>query len=175
MLVAQLCPTHCDPMDCSPPGSSVHGIFQARILECFAISTSRGFPDPRIEPGSSALQVDSLPTELPGKHILIVSLIYFSRHYATFRSLSLWLFWFFFSCSFIHATHIYWVTDAWTIYWISFHIEVIHCFPQSKFPPFVDSIHIEMHFSFSCRGRHCPTILQTGSLHNIIWIILLFI
>ena len=31
--VAQLCPTLCDPMDCSPPGSSVHGIFQARILE----------------------------------------------------------------------------------------------------------------------------------------------
>ena len=32
-LVAQLCPTLCDPMDCSPPGSSVHGILQARILE----------------------------------------------------------------------------------------------------------------------------------------------
>ena len=33
VLVAQSCPTLCDPMDCSPPGSSVHGIFQARILE----------------------------------------------------------------------------------------------------------------------------------------------
>jgi len=31
--VAQSCPTLCNPMDCSPPGSSVHGIFQARILE----------------------------------------------------------------------------------------------------------------------------------------------
>ena len=31
--VTQLCPTHCDPMDCSPPGSFVHGIFQARVLE----------------------------------------------------------------------------------------------------------------------------------------------
>ena len=31
--VAQSCPTHSDPMDCSPPGSSVHGIFQARVLE----------------------------------------------------------------------------------------------------------------------------------------------
>ena len=31
--VAQSCPTLCDPMDCSPPGSSVHGIFQARVLE----------------------------------------------------------------------------------------------------------------------------------------------
>ena len=36
--VAQSCPTPCDPMDCSPPGSSVHGIFQARILEWVAIS-----------------------------------------------------------------------------------------------------------------------------------------
>ena len=40
---AQLCPTLCDPMDCSPSGSSVHGIFQARILHWLAISFSRGF------------------------------------------------------------------------------------------------------------------------------------
>ena len=39
--VAQLCPTLCDPMDCSPPGSSVHGIFQARILEWIAISYTK--------------------------------------------------------------------------------------------------------------------------------------
>ena len=39
--VAQSCPTLCDPMDCSPPGSSVHGISQARILEWVAISYSR--------------------------------------------------------------------------------------------------------------------------------------
>ena len=43
--VAQLCPTLCNPVDCSPPGSSVHGILQARILEWVAISFSRGiFP-----------------------------------------------------------------------------------------------------------------------------------
>ena len=36
--VAQLCPTLCNPMDCSLPGSSVHGILQARILEWVAIS-----------------------------------------------------------------------------------------------------------------------------------------
>ena len=33
VLAAQLCPTLCDPMDCSSPGSSIHGILQARILE----------------------------------------------------------------------------------------------------------------------------------------------
>ena len=42
MLVAQLCLTLCDPMYCSPPGSTVHGILQARILEQVAISISRG-------------------------------------------------------------------------------------------------------------------------------------
>jgi len=40
VLVAQLCPALCDPMDCSPPGSSVHGILQARILEWVAIPFS---------------------------------------------------------------------------------------------------------------------------------------
>ena len=39
--VAQSCPTLCDPVDCSPPGSSIHGILQARILEWVAISFSR--------------------------------------------------------------------------------------------------------------------------------------
>ena len=38
--VAQSCPTLSDPMDCSPPGSSVHGIFQARVLEWGAIAFS---------------------------------------------------------------------------------------------------------------------------------------
>ena len=46
-LVAQLCLTLCDPKDCSPPGSSVHGIFQARILSWVAISFSRGYSTPR--------------------------------------------------------------------------------------------------------------------------------
>ena len=45
--VAQSCPTLCDPMDCSLSGSSVHGIFQARVLEWIAISFSRGPSRPR--------------------------------------------------------------------------------------------------------------------------------
>ena len=47
VLVTQSCPTLCDPMDCSPPGSSVHGILQARILEWVAIPSSRVSPWPR--------------------------------------------------------------------------------------------------------------------------------
>ena len=42
VLLAQSCPTLCDPIDCSLPGSSVHGILQARILEWAAIAFSRG-------------------------------------------------------------------------------------------------------------------------------------
>ena len=45
--VAQSCLTLCDPMDCSLPGSSIHEILQARILECIAISLSRGSSQPR--------------------------------------------------------------------------------------------------------------------------------
>ena len=59
-LVAQLCLT----LNFSPPGSSVHGIFQARILEWVAISSSRGCSRPRIEPASLVSpdwQVGSLP------------------------------------------------------------------------------------------------------------------
>ena len=48
----QLCPTLCDPMDCSPLGSSVHGIPQARILEWVAVSYSRDLPDIGTEPKS---------------------------------------------------------------------------------------------------------------------------
>ena len=50
--VTQSCPTLCDRVDCSPPGSSVHGILQARILEWVAISFSRGiFPTQGSNPG----------------------------------------------------------------------------------------------------------------------------
>ena len=47
VLFIQSCPTPCDPMNCSPQGSSVHGILQARILERVAISFSRGSSPPR--------------------------------------------------------------------------------------------------------------------------------
>ena len=56
-------PTLCDPMDCSLPGSFVHGILQARMLKWVAISFSRGSPQPAIEPRTPALQAVSLPSE----------------------------------------------------------------------------------------------------------------
>ena len=60
--VTQLCPTLCDPMD-----YTVHGILQARILEWVAFPFSRGSSQPRIEPRSPTLQMDSLPAEPQGK------------------------------------------------------------------------------------------------------------
>ena len=58
----------CDPMDCSPPGSSVHGILQTRILQWVAISSSKGFfPTRGLNPGLLNWQVDSLLAEPPGK------------------------------------------------------------------------------------------------------------
>ena len=63
--VIQLCSTLCKPMNCGPPGSFVHGIIQARILEWVAILG--GLHDPGIEPGSRALQADSSPSQSPGK------------------------------------------------------------------------------------------------------------
>ena len=50
-MCAQLCPTLCDPTDCNPPDSSVHGIFQARTLE-LPFPTPGDLPDPAIEPVS---------------------------------------------------------------------------------------------------------------------------
>ena len=70
LQLLQLCPTLCDPVDCNPPGSSVHGILQARILEWVAMYSYRNLCDPGTEPvspESPALQVYSLPIEPPGK------------------------------------------------------------------------------------------------------------
>ena len=67
VLVVQSCATLCDPMNGSLPGSSVHKILQAGILEWVAFPTPDDLPHPGIEPGSPALQADSLPSEPPGK------------------------------------------------------------------------------------------------------------
>ena len=59
----------CDPTDCSLLGSSVHGIFQARILRWVAIAFSRGSSWPRGQHRSPVLHADSLPTKLPGNSL----------------------------------------------------------------------------------------------------------
>ena len=70
VLATQLCPTLYDPMGCSPPVSSVHGIFQARILEWIAILLQGIFPTQESNPHLLCLlhwQVGSLPPAPSGK------------------------------------------------------------------------------------------------------------
>ena len=71
-----MCLTLSDPMDCSPPGSSVHGILQVRILEQVAIPFSRGSSPSRIKPKTPALQADSLSPRPPWKPILHVTVLH---------------------------------------------------------------------------------------------------
>ena len=67
-LVAQSCPTLCHPMECSPPGSSVHGDSPRQEYWSRLPCPPPGYlPNPGIEPRSPTLQVDSLLTEPPGK------------------------------------------------------------------------------------------------------------
>ena len=67
--VSQLRPTLCSCMDCSPPGSSAHGIFQARILvwSVLPFPSPGVLPHPGIEPVSRALVGGFFTTEPPGK------------------------------------------------------------------------------------------------------------
>ena len=65
--VAESCPSLGDAMGCSPPGSSVRGISQARTLEWAALPPPGGRPDPGSEPRSPALAGGFFTTETPGK------------------------------------------------------------------------------------------------------------
>ena len=71
VLVAESCPTLWDPTDCSPPGSSVHGILQQEYWSQlpFPSPGNLPIPNPGIEPRSPAPQADSLPSEPPHTHI----------------------------------------------------------------------------------------------------------
>jgi len=71
----QSCPNLFDPLDCSPPGSSVHGILQSRILEWVAMPSSRDLPNSGIKPVSPAahtLQADSLLLSHQGSPTIIL-------------------------------------------------------------------------------------------------------
>ena len=71
----------CNPMDCSPPGSSVHGSFQARILEWVAIFYSRGYSQPRNIPHLLSLlhwQADFLPCTIWEANIMYLLVYYYS-------------------------------------------------------------------------------------------------
>ena len=88
-VCVQLCPTLCDPVDCNPAGSSVHGVSQARMGDRLAFPPPGGLPYPGIElesPVSPALRVDSLPLSRQGSHRLLASINCYSLWLASGRA-----------------------------------------------------------------------------------------
>ena len=67
MLVAQSCPALCDPVDCSSPGSSVHGILRQEYWSGLPFPSPGDLPDPEIKPTSPTLHAVSLLAEPPGE------------------------------------------------------------------------------------------------------------
>ena len=70
------CVLLCNPVDCSLPGSSIHGILQSRVLEW--VASPGDLPYPGMEPGSPALQADALPSEPRGKSLYNMNSIVFT-------------------------------------------------------------------------------------------------
>ena len=68
--VTQLCPTLCDPMDCSLSGFSIHRFSRQECWSGLPFPSPGDLPNPGIEPGSPTLQADALPSEPPGKSVL---------------------------------------------------------------------------------------------------------
>ena len=81
MLVTQSCLALCDPRDCSLPGSLVHEIFQPRILEWIAILFSRESSQPRDWTRVSCIAPDSLPSELLGKPIAMLTKYWQNKYF----------------------------------------------------------------------------------------------
>ena len=88
--VTQSCLTLCNPMDCCPPGSSVHGILQARILEWVAIPFSRGSSRPWNRTWVSCT-ADSFPSEPPGKQLVSWLVVFECAGSLVLREGPLWL------------------------------------------------------------------------------------
>ena len=77
LLITQSCPALWDPMDCSPPGSSVHGFSRQEYRSGLLFPSPGDLPDPRIEPRSPALQADSLLSEPLGKPLKQLTIFQF--------------------------------------------------------------------------------------------------
>ena len=119
----------------SPPGSSTHGIFQAKILKWVAVLFSRGrLPDPGIEPTSRALQTGCLPTEPPGKPYFRYSMyiMYYEFGFKSFLFLSLCEVRKYFCWNFL-AKKISCFDAMWALFWTSEHDD---CF----YPAFSETI-----------------------------------
>ena len=115
--VTQSCLVLCNPMDYNLPGSSVHGISQARILEWVATSVDllhpEDLPEPRTEPRSPILQADSLPSEPPGRPILVGKCMQFwlPPPWGPFEQADKWSWRFHLNLPFFQSHSLPWVLD----------------------------------------------------------------
>ena len=108
VLVTQSYLTLCDPMDCSSPGSSVHGIFQSRILERVAIPFSRGSSHPRNQTQASCLAGRFFTIwATRGAHVSLCCSIYIPMH--QWHSILITIFFFFICSGFCHTLKQPWV------------------------------------------------------------------
>ena len=117
-------------MDCSPPGSSVHGILQARILEWVANPFSRGSPRPRDWTSSLALQVNSLPYEPPGKPYYIICSPLFRRRFVGFTVFTLSSF-YTLLIEFSRPEFLFWHSAIWdgnSLWWGKIVLCLVKCF-----------------------------------------------
>ena len=102
----QSCPTPCDPVDCSLPGSSDHAILQARILEWVAISSPRGYSQLRDGTPVSCIPRGFFTTEPPRKPNYRAPL----PNWTFFKFCIVAIWW-------PPVKHIYWVSELWTEPW----------------------------------------------------------
>ena len=84
-LIAQSCPTLCDPMDCNPPGSSVYGFSRQEYWSGLPCLSPGDLPNTGIEPRFPTLQVDYLPSEPPGKATFDFSFLKTQWIYKSYR------------------------------------------------------------------------------------------
>ena len=89
VLVTQSCPALCDPMDCSPPGSSAIEFSRQEYWSGQPFLSPGDLSNPRIEFRSPTFQADSLPSEPPGKPFFISSTLHFSVFRSSFLSFAI--------------------------------------------------------------------------------------
>ena len=124
-LVTQLCPALCNPMDCSPPGASIHSIFQQEYWSRLPFPSPGALPYPVTEPKSSvssALQVDSLLTEPSGTppYIVLYTYICIHMHIYTCVYMYIYMYMCMYTCIHIHM-YIYMYMYVYVCVYIHIH------------------------------------------------------
>ena len=136
-------------MDCSPPGTTVHGILQAKILDWVAMPSSRRSSQPRDRTRSPALQVDSLPSEPPGKpkNTGVGSLSFLQEIFLTQES----------NWGLLHC--------SWILYQLSYQGRPIRMVPVSIWRESEIKLFCQLFFCFSYTSQHVGSYFPDQGLN----------